>query len=242
MAELGHLNREVGKLEDMVHLLVAGARLARWQESQRVKNLRRKMGLERELEERDYVKKVVVEKAAGKKKKRLARRDLQAKKAEEVQKSQAEAARLCEEQHAAAKAALTESVEECVKATTPEELVPRAVKVAEAAAHVERLEAGLSPAGEDVDVGDGWRVVGARMVRKVEVVSRLGGPGGRAWNAGLSAVVGKMQTLCSKWVCGMGDIRQDVEPVCERRDPVDGFGSGCGSCGRRSCGPDKGMC
>ena len=77
----------------------------------------------------------------------------------------------------------------------PEELVPRATKVLEAAGGVRRMEAVLSPAGEDVDVGGGWRVVGGSIVRTVEVVSRLGGSVGRARTAGLPGVVEKVQGL-----------------------------------------------
>ena len=39
-----------------------------------------------------------------------------------------------------------------MKVTTPEKLVPRAAKVTEDAAGVERAQAVPSPAGEDVDV------------------------------------------------------------------------------------------
>ena len=53
-AELGHLNRKVGKLKDLVRLHVAGAGLARWEETRRVENLRRKMELERGVAERDH--------------------------------------------------------------------------------------------------------------------------------------------------------------------------------------------
>lgn len=58
-----------------------------------------------------------------------------------------------------------------MKAVTPEKLVLGAAKVTEAVASVERAEAILSPPGEDVDVGEGWRVVGGKVVRRVEVVS-----------------------------------------------------------------------
>ena len=87
------------------------------------------------------------------------------------------------------------TVEDCVQATTPEELVPRAAKVSEAAEGVNRAEAVPSPASEDVDVGGGWRVVGGSVVRKVEVVSRLGGPVGHARTAGLPGVVETVQSL-----------------------------------------------
>ena len=83
------------------------------------------------------------------------------------------------------------SVEECVQATMSEDLVPRAAKVAEAAAGVRRVE--TVPSCEDVDVGGGWRVVGGGIVSKVEVVSRLGGPVGRARTDGLPGVVEKVQ-------------------------------------------------
>ena len=68
------------------------------------------------------------------------------------------------EHRAVAKAALCVSVQECVKAMTPEKLVPGAMKVTEATASVERAEAVPSPPGEDVNVGEGWRV-GGRVVR-----------------------------------------------------------------------------
>ena len=42
-----------------------------------------------------------------------------------------------------------------MKATTPEELVPRVERVAEAAAGVERMGDVPSPAGDNVDVGEG---------------------------------------------------------------------------------------
>ena len=79
-----------------------------------------------------------------------------------------------------------------MKATTPEELVPRAARVAEATVGVKRVEAIPSPASEDVDVGGGWRVVGGNVVRKVEILSRLGGPVGRARIAGLPKLVEKV--------------------------------------------------
>ena len=56
--------------------------------------------------------------------------------------------------------------------------MPRAAKVSEAAEGVKRVEAVPPPASGDVDVGGGWRVVGGSIVRKVEIVSRLGGPVG----------------------------------------------------------------
>ena len=87
------------------------------------------------------------------------------------------------------------SVGECVKATTLEELVPQATKVAEAVVGVNRMEAVPYLASKDVDVGGGWRVVGGSIVRKMEVVSRVGGPVGRARTAGLPGVVEKTQAL-----------------------------------------------
>ena len=42
-AELGHLNEKFRRLEDMICLLLAGAGLARWEETRRVENLRRKI-------------------------------------------------------------------------------------------------------------------------------------------------------------------------------------------------------
>ena len=57
------------------------------------------------------------------------------------------------------------------------------------------VEAVPSPASEDVDVGGGWRVVVGSVVRRVEVVSQLGSPIGRARTAGLPEVVEKVQTL-----------------------------------------------
>ena len=102
------------------------------------------------------------------------------------------------------KVALEVSVEECVLATMPEELVPRAAKVPEAAAGVQRVEAVPSPASDDVDVGGGWRVVGGSVIRKVEVVSRLGGPVGRARTAGLPGVVEKLQALLRNESLGWG--------------------------------------
>ena len=202
--ELGHLSGKIRKLEDMVGLLVASAGLAGWEETRRMENLKRKKRLEREVAERNHVRRVAAEKAVGEEKKRLARRDGQARRAEELQKSQEESARLLQEQRVAADAALVVSVEECVKATTPEELVPRAARVAEAAASVRRVEAIPSPVGEDVDVGGGWRVVGGSVVWKVEVVSRLGGPVGRARTAGLPGMVGKVQDLLRSGSLGWG--------------------------------------
>ena len=105
---------------------------------------------------------------------------------------------------AAAQSALEVSVEQCVLATMPQELVPRAAKVADAAASVKRVEAVPSSASEDVDVGGGCRVVGGSVVRKVEVVSRLGGPVGRARTAGLPRVVGKVQTFLRSGSLGWG--------------------------------------
>ena len=190
-AELGHLNVRVRKLENMVCLLVTNAGLAEWEETWRVENLRRRMELERGVAERDHGKKVVAERAAGEEKKRIARRDEQARKADEVRKSQKEAARLRNEQVAATMAALDVSVGECIQATTPKKLVPRAAKVAEAAEGVKRAEAIPSPACEDVDVGGGWRGVGGSVVRKVEVVSRLVNPVGRVRTMGLPGGCGE---------------------------------------------------
>ena len=58
-----------------------------------------------------------------------------------------------------------------------------------------RDEAVPSTAIEDVDVGGGWRVVGGNVVRKVEIVSRLGDPVGHARTAGLPGVVEGVQAL-----------------------------------------------
>ena len=91
-----------------------------------------------------------------------------------------------------------------MKATTPEELVPRAAKVAEAVEGVKRVGAVASPASEDVDVGGGLREVGGSVERKVEVVSRLGGPGGRARTAGLPEVVERMKGLLRSESLGWG--------------------------------------
>ena len=68
--------------------------------------------------ERDYGKKVAAEKAAGEERKRLAKLEEQAKKAEKVREPQEEAARLPNEQKAAADAALEVSIAERVQATT----------------------------------------------------------------------------------------------------------------------------
>ena len=193
--ELGHLNGKVRKLEDLVRLLVASAGLASWEETRWVENLRSKRELERRVAEQDHAKRVAAKRAAGEERKRIARCGELAKKAEEIRKSQEEATRVQREQLAATQATLEVCVEECVKATMPEELVPRAAKVAEAAEGVRRAEAVPSSASEDVDVGGGWRVVGGSVVKKVEVVSRVGGPVGRARTAGLPGVVEKVQAL-----------------------------------------------
>ena len=117
--------------------------------------MKRKITLERGTAERDHARRVAVESAAWEERKRLAKRDGQVKRAEEIRKSQVEATRLRGEQVAAAKATLAMRVEDCVKATMPKELVPRAAKVSEASAGVERVEAVPSPVSEDVDVGGG---------------------------------------------------------------------------------------
>ena len=91
-----------------------------------------------------------------------------------------------------------------MKATTLEELVPRAAKVAEGAERVKRVEAIRSPDSEVVDMGGGWRVVGGSMVRRVEVVSRLGSPVGRARTAGLHVAVEKVQSLLRSGSLGWG--------------------------------------
>ena len=76
--------------------------------------------------------------------------------------------------------------------------------MSEAAEGVKKAEAVPSPASEDVDVGGGWRVVGGSVVRRVEVVSRLGDPVGRARTAGLSWVVEKVQALLRSGSLGWG--------------------------------------
>ena len=87
-AELGHLSGKVRRLEDMVRLLVASAGLAGWEETRSVENLKRRRGVEREVAERDHVRRVAAEKAAGEEKKKIVRREGLAEKAEEVRKSQ----------------------------------------------------------------------------------------------------------------------------------------------------------
>ena len=123
-AELGHLSGKVRRLEDLVRLLVADAGLARWGETRRMENLRRKMKMEREVVEWDHMRKVAAERAAGEERKRIATCGEQARKAEEVRKSQEEVARLWNEQIAATRAAVEVSVGECVLAMISEELVP----------------------------------------------------------------------------------------------------------------------
>ena len=81
-AELGHLNWKVWRLEDLVRLLIADAVLAGWEETQRVGNLRRRMKEEREVAERAHEKKVAAERAAGEERKRITKREEQARKAE----------------------------------------------------------------------------------------------------------------------------------------------------------------
>ena len=162
------------------------------------------MKVEREEAERVHAWRMAAERAAGEERKRLVKREELAKRVEEVRKSQDENTRLLSEQRAAADAALEVSVEECMKATTPEELVPRAAKVAEAAAGVKRVEAIPSPASEDMDVGGGWRVVGGNVVRKVEIVFRLGGPVGRSRTADLPKLVEEVQALLRSGSSGWG--------------------------------------
>ena len=160
--ELGHLNGKMRRLEELVRLLVADAGLASWEESRRVGNLKCRLKSEREVADREHVRRVEAERAAGEEKKRVAKRVELARLAEEARKSQVEADRIQGAQRAAANDALAVAVEDCSKATTPEELVPRAAKVAEAAAGVECAEVTPSPASEEVDVGGGgeWWVVG----------------------------------------------------------------------------------
>ena len=203
-AELGHLNGKVRKLEDMVRLLIADAGLAGWEETRRVGNLSRRMKFEWEVAERDHTRRLAAERAASEEKKMLAKRIEWAKRAEEVRESQVVAAKLRDEQIEARKAALEVSVEECVQATNSEELVPRAAKVAKAAEGVERAVGVPSPTSEDVDVGGGWRVVGGSVVRRVEVVSRFGGPVGRTRTAGLPKLVEEVQALLRSESMGWG--------------------------------------
>ena len=152
-AEIRHLNRKVQKLEDLVRLLIVDAGLAGWEETQRVENPSRKKRVEREEAERTHGRKVAAERSGSEERKRLAKRDEQGRKAEEVRKSQEEAARLQREKVTVAKAALEVSVEECVQATTLEELLLRAARLSEAVKGVKRVEAISTPASEDVDVG-----------------------------------------------------------------------------------------
>ena len=137
-AELGHLNGKVRKLEDLVRLLVASVGLVGWEETRRVENLRRKRELERGVAERDHGKNVAADRAVGEEMKRIAQREEQARKAERIRESQEEAVRLRDEQKTATEVALEVSIADCVQATIPEELVPRGVKVSEAAAGVQR--------------------------------------------------------------------------------------------------------
>ena len=81
-------------------------------------NLSRKMALERESVGRDHAKRVAAERGAGEEKKWVAKSSEQAKKAEEVWKSQEESARLRGEQIVAVRAALKVSVKEFIQATT----------------------------------------------------------------------------------------------------------------------------
>ena len=117
------MNMKVQKLEDLVRLLVASTGLAGWEETRRVDNLKRKMRLERELAERDYLRRMAAKMATGEERKRIVKREEQARKAEKVWKSHEETHRLRCEQIAAAEAALEVCVEDCVKTMTREELV-----------------------------------------------------------------------------------------------------------------------
>ena len=105
-AKLGHLNGKVRKLHVLVCLLLANAGLAGWEETRRVDNLRTKIGLEREVAERDHARKVATGGAESEEKKKFVKREEQVRRAEEVRKSQMEAARLRREQLAAAQASL----------------------------------------------------------------------------------------------------------------------------------------
>ena len=71
----------------MVRLLIASAGLARGEEIRRVENLRRKMELERGVAGKDHVRKVAAERAAGEERKRLAKHDDKAERAEKIRDS-----------------------------------------------------------------------------------------------------------------------------------------------------------
>ena len=92
--EFGYLNGKVQRLEDMVRLLIASAGLTRWKETQRVEKLKRKMLVERGEAERVHAKRVGAERAAGEERKKLAKRDEQVRKVEEVRRSQTQAPRV----------------------------------------------------------------------------------------------------------------------------------------------------
>ena len=203
MARVAPLEKTLGRVEEMVKMLVALGGLA--SPAERLEVEKRKVRLAREWDlsitkAGEQAKEEVVVKAVNK---RVNKRELDDARAEEARLRQVEVVRAKEAARTAAEAERDRLVTEVKECADGPRAVAIAEKVVEAARRVVELEREVAASPAPVEVG-GWQVVRGKKRKTVQVVSQLCHPVDGEGRKSLQGAVSKMQSLVGAANLGWG--------------------------------------
>ena len=199
------LEKALGRVEDMVRMLVALGGLAG--PAERLEVEKRKGRMAREWDESiakagERAKAEAAVKAADK---RMKKKELDDARAEDARLRQEGIVKVKEAARAAAEAERDRLVTEVKGCAEGPDAVAAAEKVVEAARMVVELEREVAASAAPVEIG-GWQVAGGRKRKTVQVVSQLCRPLDRERRESLQGAVSKVQGLIGAASLGWGVV------------------------------------
>ena len=203
LARVAARERTLGRVEEMVKMLVALRGLASPTERLEVEKRKGRLAREWDLsiaKAGEQAKAEAVVKAVNK---RVKKRELDDARAEETRLRQVEVVRAKEAARTAAEAERDRLVTEVKGCADGPGVVAIAEKVVEAARMVVELEREVAASAAPVEVG-GWQVVGGKKRKTVQVVSQLCRPLDGEGRKSLQGAVSKMQSLVGAANLGWG--------------------------------------
>ena len=188
------VRRMRGEVMGAIGLLLAERGLGTWEEGRRLENTRGRLERERAAAQREHEVMKVAERVSAEAERRVTREREAAAEVEAAAKRQGAVEEARDERLAALRKNLDVAAESMRSAKTDAERSAGCEAVAVAHDEVKRVEA-VAPVSPEVGTAGPWSAVGGVVTRKVEVVTRLNGPVGRARTAELKGVVEIVQPL-----------------------------------------------
>ena len=192
LAKIAALEETLGRVEEMVKMLVALGGLASPTERLEVEKGKGRMAQEWDISVAKAGQQAKAEGAVKAVNKRVRRRELDDARAEETRLRQKEVVKAKEAARTAAEAERDRLVTEVTECADGPGAMAIAEQVVEAARMLVELEREVAASATPVDVG-GWQEVGGRKRKTVQVVSQLCHPLDREGRKSLQNAVSKMQ-------------------------------------------------